>query len=250
MSNNTKKKKMIVRSTSKGELNEGYHHANNGTTVVPLASKEKKVLTLNDVIKADSELGNSATTTLGTPGDYYHSPAPHSPSFVDENVNLSDSEDENVEGRYRSDSKFETVATYHDVAKSREALSELEREALQKEHQLQQREYYQNEESVEDKPTHIHFSICYHTQFGQQLRVVGSLPELGEWEASKAQPMLWNQGGNWAFELITTKLEPFDYKYLVTDNKGNVVRWEGGLNRKFRFAVNEGVFELRDMWQP
>lgn len=249
MNNNLKKKKLIRRSTSKGELNEGYH-ANNGTTVVPLASKEKKVLTLSDVIKADSELGDS-TPTL-TPGDYYHSPAPHSPSFVDENVNLSDSEDESgwVEGRYRSDSKFETVATYHDVAKSREALSELEKEALQKEHQLQQREYFQSEEDVEDKPTHIHFSISYYTQYGQQLRVVGSLPELGEWDAAKAQPMLWNQGGNWAFELITKKLEPFDYKYLVTDDKGNVVRWEGGLNRKFRFAVNEGVFELRDLWQP
>ena len=68
---------------------------------------------------------------------------------------------------------------------------------------------------------------------GQQLALVGSLPQLGGWVPERALRM--NRGGmhEWCLALSATGLQfPFEYKYVVVDeNSGELVTWEEGENR-------------------
>ena len=52
----------------------------------------------------------------------------------------------------------------------------------------------------------------YVTSFGQSLKVVGSLPELGGWDAAKAPAMFWKDGHVWALELL---LPPATFEFKV-----------------------------------
>ncbi|MEE1287917.1 MAG: 4-alpha-glucanotransferase [Bacteroidaceae bacterium] len=68
---------------------------------------------------------------------------------------------------------------------------------------------------------------------GQQLALLGSLPQLGEWMPERAIRM--GRGGTheWCLALSATGLQfPFEYKYVVIDeNTGDLIAWEGGENR-------------------
>lgn len=68
----------------------------------------------------------------------------------------------------------------------------------------------------------------YVTSFGQSLKVVGSLPELGAWDAAKAPAMFWRDGHVWALELL---LPPATFEFKVVVFEGLNTRWEGGNNR-------------------
>ncbi len=70
-------------------------------------------------------------------------------------------------------------------------------------------------------------------QKGQQLALVGSLPQLGGWVPEHALRM--NRGGTheWCLALSAAGLQfPFEYKYVVVDEKsGELAYWEEGENR-------------------
>ncbi|GIM00183.1 hypothetical protein Vretimale_5349 [Volvox reticuliferus] len=68
----------------------------------------------------------------------------------------------------------------------------------------------------------------YITTFGQTLRVVGSLPELGGWNPCSAPVMTWSDGHQWSLECILPQ-RPFEFKITVFE--GHTVKWEGGSNR-------------------
>ncbi|GLC34873.1 hypothetical protein PLESTM_000249000 [Pleodorina starrii] len=68
----------------------------------------------------------------------------------------------------------------------------------------------------------------YVTTFGQTLRVVGSLPELGEWNPQMAPTMTWSDGHQWSLECALPQ-RPFEFKITVFEGHG--VKWEGGSNR-------------------
>ena len=73
----------------------------------------------------------------------------------------------------------------------------------------------------------VRFTIKYRCKFGDQLRLVGSAKELGEWDAAEGLQMEWSEGDLWA---LTTRL-PFgliaEYKYVVVDKDGGE-RWQDG----------------------
>lgn len=68
---------------------------------------------------------------------------------------------------------------------------------------------------------------------GQQLALLGSLPQLGEWMPERAIRM--NRGGTheWCLTLSAAGLQfPFEYKYVVVnETTGELICWEGGENR-------------------
>ncbi|GIL49306.1 hypothetical protein Vafri_5682 [Volvox africanus] len=68
----------------------------------------------------------------------------------------------------------------------------------------------------------------YVTTFGQTLRVVGSLPELGGWNPYSAPIMTWSDGHQWSLE-CTLPQRSFEFKITVFE--GEAVKWEGGSNR-------------------
>ena len=83
----------------------------------------------------------------------------------------------------------------------------------------------------------IIFQIKYDTKLGEDLAIIGSINELGNWNPYHSLKMGWNEGNIWKTELyINDKtILDFEYKFIVTSG-GFVKRWEEGYNRKFNFS--------------
>eukprot|EP01119_Soliformovum_irregulare_P023934 TRINITY_DN8468_c0_g1_i1.p3 TRINITY_DN8468_c0_g1~~TRINITY_DN8468_c0_g1_i1.p3 ORF type:complete len:192 (+),score=59.06 TRINITY_DN8468_c0_g1_i1:659-1234(+) len=90
------------------------------------------------------------------------------------------------------------------------------------------------------------FSLNYRCEFGEEVRVVGSLGELGGWNADRAPLMLWNPNDRWTLDLeLEPRSFPFEYKYIVVDNRNNKCRWELGPNR----TVKDVLVVQNDHWE-
>ena len=91
----------------------------------------------------------------------------------------------------------------------------------------------------------IIFQIKYDTKLGEDLAVIGSINELGNWKSCNALKMGWNEGNIWKTELyINDKtILDFEYKFILTCG-GSVKRWEEGYNRKFNFSEIKKLIEI------
>lgn len=81
---------------------------------------------------------------------------------------------------------------------------------------------------------------------GQQLALLGSLPQLGEWMPERAIKMTRGGTHEWCLSLNATGLNfPFEYKYVVVNEEdGSLLLWEDGENRispQLESPVPEGV---------
>lgn len=52
----------------------------------------------------------------------------------------------------------------------------------------------------------IKFSIVYNTSPGEDVYVIGSIPELGNWNVQNAKKLQWSEGNNWNLELRLKKV--------------------------------------------
>lgn len=72
--------------------------------------------------------------------------------------------------------------------------------------------------------------LRYETEFGQELFVIGSIPELGQWKKPKFK-LIWSEDHIWETETpILTDQSYFSYKYVLVNN-GQLVKWEDGFDR-------------------
>jgi 4-alpha-glucanotransferase len=98
----------------------------------------------------------------------------------------------------------------------------------------------------------LQFRIHYHTQWGQTLRVTGSLPTLGADDPDRAACMDYTADGNWILGLdVPDDTDAFHYAYLLCDARDNTRRREFGAARACRLEA--GGFaraELVDAWRP
>ena len=70
--------------------------------------------------------------------------------------------------------------------------------------------------------------------FGEHLRVVGSCPELGGWDAQQAPSLAWQEGDNWAAALA---LPPGQHAFkLVVVRQDGSQQWEDGADRSLAVA--------------
>jgi len=92
----------------------------------------------------------------------------------------------------------------------------------------------QNYLNKEIKIEKIEFEMKYQTQMGQELGVLGSIPELGSWNQNKAKRMQWNEWNIWRITMDYNEENDFEYKYIFVVNN-NVEVWEDGENRKFEY---------------
>jgi 4-alpha-glucanotransferase len=81
---------------------------------------------------------------------------------------------------------------------------------------------------------------------GQELALLGSLPQLGEWMPERAMRMSRGGTHEWCLTLSATGLQfPFEYKYVVVEEKtGELIAWEEGENRvspKIENQMPEGI---------
>lgn len=92
----------------------------------------------------------------------------------------------------------------------------------------------------------IQFQMRYSTQMGEDLAVLGSIFELGNWEQWRAFKLSWTDGHIWkgVINFNSNYLEYFEYKFIFWKD-GHVKQWEDGNNRIFSLAKITQMFEPR-----
>jgi hypothetical protein len=79
----------------------------------------------------------------------------------------------------------------------------------------------------------VSFSVTKHVRFGQTLRVVGSLPELGAWDPAKAPELTWGDGDVWTGAVALPPGAEASYKFVVYRADGSAeAEWEDGDDRR------------------
>lgn len=81
----------------------------------------------------------------------------------------------------------------------------------------------------------LSLKVNFKTNYGEEIAVVGSIEQLGNWDTSKALKMKWTDGHNWVADNIRisqSKGDPthFMYKYALM-RKGRHQYYEKGFNR-------------------
>ncbi|MDR2621470.1 MAG: 4-alpha-glucanotransferase [Dysgonamonadaceae bacterium] len=94
----------------------------------------------------------------------------------------------------------------------------------------------------------ITFNIRYHTTWGQTLRVVGSIPELGAWNNAFAKELHYTGDGDWHLEIELPDLPvDFEYKYFLTSEAGTVSE-EWQKSHKLSITDTTKNYCLMDTW--
>lgn len=91
-----------------------------------------------------------------------------------------------------------------------------------------------NNENIEIKK--ITFSLKYDTTFGEEIGILGSIPNLGNWNQNEIFYLKWNTGNIWTGEINseTNPFKDFEFKFVISSNR-NVKKWESGDNNKVIF---------------
>ncbi len=96
----------------------------------------------------------------------------------------------------------------------------------------------------------IDFRIHYHTQWGQQLYIVGSIPELGAWDIEQAKPLQYTYDGHWRASLFLHDLPAdVEYIYILKDENLGETQQEWGSPRRLSLALQSPRVVLEDTWR-
>lgn len=95
----------------------------------------------------------------------------------------------------------------------------------------------------------ILFSVDFHTTFGQNVYVVGSIPELGNNKIEKA-PLMEYGPHRWSLSIKISHLKErvITYRYFVKDQNGNIIP-EVGSDRILALSPSSNKITLLDGWQ-
>eukprot|EP00922_Rhytidocystis_sp_ex-Travisia-forbesii_P043302 GHVS01064624.1.p1 GENE.GHVS01064624.1~~GHVS01064624.1.p1 ORF type:complete len:232 (-),score=29.97 GHVS01064624.1:254-949(-) len=107
----------------------------------------------------------------------------------------------------------------------------------------------------------VTFTVKVDTRFGQNVHIVGSSSQLGNWSTTGSVPMEWSPGNIWTATVNfagNSASEPAggtsEYKYIVKESDGGHVDWEYGdnhiLDRTEPAALEnrEGHVVKSDVW--
>ncbi|WP_103500950.1 MULTISPECIES: carbohydrate-binding module family 20 domain-containing protein [unclassified Streptomyces] len=92
------------------------------------------------------------------------------------------------------------------------------------------------------------FGVTATTQWGETLHVVGSTPELGNWNPAAVLPLSSADYPVWKREVAMTAGTSFEYKYLRKREGQSQVTWESGANRSATVGAG-GLVSLNDTWR-
>lgn len=95
------------------------------------------------------------------------------------------------------------------------------------------------------------FRIHYYTQWGQQIAVVGSLPELGNLELDKALILTYKAEGYWegSIEIKKKPHSHFTYRYILIDSMNGGIQEEWGNTRLVEVGKKVDDFWFFDSWR-
>ena len=99
--------------------------------------------------------------------------------------------------------------------------------------------------------THITFHTEYRTAWGEELRVLGSIPELGNFTAENAFPLQTNDGMHWSGTISTDtpETEQIHYYYCIVKNKKLVAEEWKLFPRYIQLEKNQTHYETYDKWK-
>lgn len=92
----------------------------------------------------------------------------------------------------------------------------------------------------------IKFQISYHTNFGQEIYVCGSIPELGNLDEADALKLTC-EGEVWSVETESKTTGPIEYYYFLKE-QGKTIRKEWGEHRRLHLAKSK-MFFVQDLWK-
>ena len=92
----------------------------------------------------------------------------------------------------------------------------------------------QNRRKIDIRIDRIVFQMKYQTIMGQELGVIGSLNDIGNWDQNKAQKLRWTEGNVWIKDIMYQNNTDFEFKFIFIES-GKVKTWEDGNNRAFKF---------------
>jgi glycosidase len=96
------------------------------------------------------------------------------------------------------------------------------------------------------------FHVTATTVSGENVYVSGSIPELGNWDPTKATEVMLNPSyPAWFLPISVPKSTTFQFKF-IKKNAAGAVTWEGGTNRSFTSSSSStGTSDTANLtWQP
>ncbi|PVX52022.1 4-alpha-glucanotransferase [Balneicella halophila] len=94
----------------------------------------------------------------------------------------------------------------------------------------------------------VTFNIDFHTRMGQQVFIIGSVPELGNWDESKALGLEFNNGRcEQTIKLRRYKL--ISYRYFVKDFHSGELVYEKGNIRELALPRKTDSLFVKDYWK-
>jgi hypothetical protein len=87
----------------------------------------------------------------------------------------------------------------------------------------------------------INFEIKYNSTFGEEVGILGSITDLGNWNINKIFYLGWNSGNIWKGKInINKPYINFEFKFIIAFNR-SIKEWENGDNNKINFdsLINE-----------
>ncbi|HLW08914.1 MAG TPA: 4-alpha-glucanotransferase [Fermentimonas sp.] len=91
------------------------------------------------------------------------------------------------------------------------------------------------------------FQLDYHTAWGQQVCICGSLPQMGEFDESKALELTYD-GNRWFTDINVSESTEISYYYFIKQGSG-ILRREWGENRKVYIIKSKKQFLFQDLWK-
>ncbi len=91
--------------------------------------------------------------------------------------------------------------------------------------------------------------VGYVTYYGQDVYIVGNVPELGNWNTAQAVKLNWVNNNTWSgpVTFTTSKGQTIEYKYIVKNPDGSII-WEGGSNHTYT-VPSSGNGSQTNNWQ-
>lgn len=95
----------------------------------------------------------------------------------------------------------------------------------------------------------VTFNIDFHTRIGQYVFVVGSTPELGKWNESKALVLKYIGHGKCEGSVEFSKRRNIKYRYFVKDEINGELVYERGAERILIPTAAESNYFIKDFWK-
>ncbi len=99
---------------------------------------------------------------------------------------------------------------------------------------------------IEIKIEKLSFQMQYQTWMGQELGIIGSINEFGNWDQGNAKKLRWTEGNIWIIDFFFNANFDFEYKFIFIENNW-VKTWEDGNNRYFKFGEIKNKLESQSV---